>query len=350
MKIRNYLQLCGFTLFALILFFPVFTFTTKAVPLSPDKYYLNVNDVNNVIEEKLTIYGRQEFESIRKINLYVLGMRKIGEENEREFYLPNPTDPTEPANWITLEQSEVYLTPGEDTIVNWTLTPSSRAACGTNLAAIVATPVQIDINSGSEQAISSLKEQIISQVHIDVSKLAIEGECPVFESRLSVIEFKVDKFTPLFNYDSVKLLTRIQNTGNLISKSPLGYITIKGFNVQREEGTINFNEEGLDIYPNSIRRFNNVWLDPNYPRDGNFLEQFKYELTHLRIGRYKAELGITKNVDPDIVLTTTFWVFPWKLMIVIAILLSALLSYLIYKKKTGVKYVKKSKSTFKVGK
>jgi hypothetical protein len=282
--------------------------------------------------------------------LYVLGMRKVGEENDREFYKPNPADPTEPANWITLEITEADIGPGEDVILNWSISPSEQAKCGTNMAAIVVSPSVIDDTVATDEAIASMKEEVVSQVHVDVSKLATIDNCPKVGSALDVIDFKVEKYIPLFNYDNVKLLTRLENSGNLIAQSPKGYITIKGFNVDREDGTIDFNEENLDVYPNTVRRFNDLWVDPDYPSDGNILSQFVYEMTHLRIGKYTAELGIIKNVDPDIIVTTSFWVFPWKLAVLLAVIILIIIAYIFYRRKTGIQYVSKRKSGLKSGK
>ena len=286
--------------------FSFFIATSYALPIGPDKYYLD-GDPGEFIEEQLMVYGRQELAQEQTVYIYPLGMRKVGEEHEREFYVPDPADASDPANWITIGKNEGIITPGDTLIIPWSIEMGSLTECSTNLAAIAVAnrPLSADANAGSTIQIG---KEIISQVHI-VSEGYTSSDCPQVHS---LMDFRVNKVIKLFNYDEVPLLTRIQNDGGVITREPKGFIEIFGVG---EKITIPFNDKGLDIYPSTVRKFEDVWIDEDYPREGNFWQKLGYEITHIRIGRYEARLGVTKNVDQDIVAYDHFWIIPWRVIV-----------------------------------
>jgi hypothetical protein len=92
--------------------------------------------------------------------------------------------------------------------------------------------------------------------------------------------------------------------------------------------TIPFNKQDLDIYANSVREFQDTWIDPNYPTKGNIFEQMFYELTHLRIGQYQVRLGVTNNVTNQIQEIIYIWIIPWRLIFVLLLFLIIIYLYL----------------------
>jgi hypothetical protein len=326
-------------LVACLLVFPILSITliqkAYAIPLSPDKYYVDLK-AGETIEEKLTIYGREEYTNVKKVYITAVGMRKTGEQNDREFYLSDPLDKTELANYITLGQTEATIEPGETVIVPWTLEPSDYIGCGTNLAALMVStePLTTEVRDGEAKV--SFKQEVISQIHVTVDSTK-DGDCPDNKAILELLDFHVDKGIPIFNHGDVPFITRIENKGNLISRSPKGYIEIFGFG---DKVTIPFNEQELDIYPNTIRKFDNQWLDEKYPTNGNVFSKLIYEITHLRIGRYEARLGITKNVDTQIVKSVYFWVIPWKVILLVLLIVSTVIYLFIRSRKAESKLKK----------
>lgn len=322
-------------LLSLVVFLWLILITQAAgLAVGPDKYFADLS-VGELKLEKLSLYGKADATASHKYYLTPVNMKKVGETNDREFTIPPKTDMSQPANWITLEKTELTLDPAETEIVNWVLEPSAEAACGTSLAAIIISDAPLVADSANGQAKVDFDKQIAVQVHVNIQGTNT-ARCQVGLPELNLLEFKVINEPlfglfawPLFNYDQVPLLTRLQNPSSYIARNPQGFIKITGFNAAE---SIPFNAEKLDIYPNTVRRFDNLWQDEKYPHNGNLWEQFQYEITHLRFGLYTAQLGISKNVNPTIVAETSFWVVPWKIVLLTIIVIFSILWYLRSKK------------------
>lgn len=323
----------------------------EAIAISPDKYKLEVGAGQTLPQNSTTLrLMPRTTDNNDKWYISILGMKKENEFHTRSFYIPNPEDMSGVANWISLGQAEFTIISGEDTVVPWTLTAPKEVTCGTHLAAIVisSTP-QLNTQESANETIVSLGREIVSQVHVTITRTA-EGPCEN-KAELNLLEFKIardenntnedeeiteiNKFLgkPVFNYDDVPFITRIENTGNLLAEKPKGYIDIEGIG---DKITLDVNETDLDIYPETIRRFDNKWYETGYPHKGSFTKKLFFELSHFRFGKYKARLGLTKNVDNEITATIEFWIFPWRVIIlftIILIIIIAIISIIIYKKR-----------------
>lgn len=318
---KNFLKIFIFSFSVFALCLSPFSTPAKAVPIGPDKYFFDLKE-NEVKEEILYIYGRENLANVQRVFLYTVGMRKTGEENARSFFKVDPYDESEVANWIQLEKSEVFLKQGDVLKINWTIKRSDKATCGTNLAAIVAATAPLDNIVDGNQV--NFKNEVVSQVHVNINRVN-GNDCDKNINSGRLIEFKVNKFWNIFDHQDVPFITRIENDGNYILRQPKGYIEI--FQYNKKLDTLDFNENGLDIYPKTIRRFDNNWTDPNFPKNGNFFEQLGYEITHFKLGKFEARLGVTKNISPQIVATTDFWIFPWRTLLMILIIITVFILY-----------------------
>jgi hypothetical protein len=293
----------------------------RAIPLSPDKYFFDLKE--GVVENKeLLIYGKENLTAATKVYIYTLGMRKVGEENDREFYSVNKNDASEVANWVTLGFTELNVKPGSTTTLPWSIKKRGDAKCGTNLAVIVVSTSPESLPT--DTSVIGIKNEVVSQIHVNLDQNN-GAKCANNRSHLTLEEFKITNDEKIFWGPSVPFLTRLKNDGNIITRQPEGFIEIFGYG---SKVSIPFNPDMLDIYPETIRRFDNVWLDPNYPKDGGFFKKLAYEATHLRIGKYEARLGVTKNANPQIIATVTFWIIPWRLLLVILIIFILILSFI----------------------
>ena len=118
-----------FTFFALTLSL-LCTSKAQAAAVSPDKYYIETTD-SGAITQKLIIYGNPTATKPITMYLGVYGMRKVGEENDREFYVADTTNKYEPANWIKLTKSQITVGPTDTVEVVWSITPNEYSPCGT---------------------------------------------------------------------------------------------------------------------------------------------------------------------------------------------------------------------------
>lgn len=128
----------------------------------------------------------------------------------------------------------------------------------------------------------------------------------------------------------------LHNSGN-VHEAPAGDIFIKqGSNIV---ATLPINGEGGNILPQSNRVFEQDWLD-GFPyfkqriKDGKVVQKngkpvldLTYDfskLAHIRIGKYTAQLEAVYDNgvrDEPIEATISFWVFPWKLLLVALVIL-----------------------------
>jgi hypothetical protein len=120
-----------------------------------------------------------------------------------------------------------------------------------------------------------------------------------------------DKQTSFFEKSPISFVTRIKNEGNIHVK-PVGSIEIRDTfgNLVK---TLPINDDKSNVLPNSIRRF-----DSNF--DGGWM-----------IGRYTANLTLGYGTTGQaITATTSFWVIPYKLVL-IAILVIATFVFVLSK-------------------
>jgi len=308
----------------LSLIFSIFLFvktSVKAADISPDKYYIDVNN-GNTIDQKLTIYANPTITTYTDITINVKGFQKIGESNDRNFYDVDPNNQGEAANWIKLDIVSAQIAPGKTLVIPWHLKPNLNVGCGTYLAAIAVNEFPHG-QAGNTNKIG-INSTTISQVHINIIKYNSKL-CLNTQTNLNLVEFRTNSILPIFNYDNIPFLTRIQNNSSFIAQDPRGFIEMFGIGGKI---TIPFNSQNLDIYANSVRAFEDTWTDSSYPHNGNFFEILFYELAHFKFGQYEARLGVTNNVTNTIQDKIYIWIIPWRVMLVLLILLLILLFFI----------------------
>jgi len=297
------------------LFLVLYIIKVEAIAIGPDKYFL-VSDNSEQIQEILKVYADQNLQGPTTFYLSVQSMKKVGEEDDRIFAIPNKNELSDISNNIKLSVTQITIKPGETLDIPWTYTSNKLNSCGTNLAAIVLSNNISDSSTTGESAVQ-IEYDVIAQIHIEIKKLN-NISCDN-SSKLELIEFYLDQNTTIFDYTDKKFITKVSNNGNVIYREPSGTIEITGFGTKN---TIQFNPEKLDIYPNSTRKFTNIWQDENYPKD-NLLSQIFYEFSNLRIGKYQAELILINETGKPINGIVDFWIIPWKIIIIIVLFLTS---------------------------
>jgi len=137
--------------------------------------------------------------------------------------------------------------------------------------------------------------------------------------KLNLITFEATSSTDgkphsLFENGPITFLTRFQNTGN-VHVQPSGKITVHDI-FGNPVATLDINDEKGNILPSSIRRFEST------------LNQ------HWLFGRYTADISIAYGTTGGaIVESTSFWVIPWKLILIGL----AILATVIYVLRIGIK-------------
>ena len=207
------------------------------------------------------------------------------------------------AAWIGVTPSIFTLNPRQKQTINYYIQVPPDGSAGGHYAAIVYSPANKDAGAQTGGVVNT---QIGS-----IFYLTVKG--PIKESA-SVSKFITDVFQ---EYGPVKILTQIKNMGDL-HISPKGTVTVTGlfFNEKQELSKYN-------IFPETARDFENTF-------GKNFM-----------IGRYKASLIASYGQNNNLPLTAVFyfWVFPWRLAIVIILIIVAVI--------LGIMYWRKKKDTQK---
>jgi hypothetical protein len=207
------------------------------------------------------------------------------------------------SKWIAIYPSSFTVNPGEKQELSYYIQVPADARPGGHYAAVMYTP---EGSGGPQGSGANVSTQIGTLFYV-----AING--PITE-KADVTKFFANPFQ---EYGPVKILTQIRNLGDLHVK-PTGNITVSNaFGGKVAE--IKFDEK--NIFPGGITR--------------------DYESTFGKgflIGPYTAKFsGIYgKDNSLPLVASVTFWVFPWKITLVIILMIVAVI--------LGRKYMNKKKS------
>ena len=206
------------------------------------------------------------------------------------------------AAWIGATPETFTLKPGESQKVNYYVQVPKDARPGGHYAAIVYSPIVTEALTGSGGTVNS---QLGSLFYITING-------PINE-QVSITKFFANPFQ---EYGPVNILTQLKNLGDLHTV-PKGTITVSGlfFNQTQDLPTHN-------IFPEAARDFSNTFGKS------------------LMVGQYKATLmgsyGASNNLP--LVATVYFWVFPWRVTLVIVLAAVALILgglYIRKRKKDG---------------
>ena len=206
------------------------------------------------------------------------------------------------AAWIGVSPETFTLASGQKQELSYYMQVPSNGRPGGHYAAVIYTPVQ----SAAQQASgASVNAQVGTLFYITVNG-------PITESA-SITKFITDKF---HEFGPINIQTEIQNNGDLHIK-PLGAIVLYDMFGRRSD--ISGLSE-VNIFPGGVTR--------NY---ANRIGQ------NIMIGPYTAKLLASYGVNNNLPLSASisFFVFPWRIAIVIILLIvAAVLGYKYYEKRT----------------
>ena len=200
--------------------------------------------------------------------------------------------------WIGATPTTFTLKPGEAQTINYYIQVPTDAKPGGRYAALVYSPIVTKgVTGGSGSTVNS---QLGSLFYITVNG-------PIHEQAL------ISKFfaNPFQEYGPVDVLTQIKNLGDL-HMAPKGTVTVTGLFFNQTQNLPTHN-----IFPEAARDFSNTFGQT------------------LMVGRYKATLMASYGTNNNLPLIATayFWVFPWRITVVIVLLAVALILSALYLRK-----------------
>jgi len=313
------------TVLALLILFPLsiklFAQSTNNydVTISPIFFDLSA-DPNTNITSKIKIRNNTTSPIPLK-----LGVQKLsGDTNGNLNLKQDQNDYT--LSWIKFSQDSIVAKPLEWTEIPFTVEVPKDAAYGyywtitftqDKTSPLARTGVNLTGSAGVPILLNVRKAGAITQ-----------GKLASFNSDSSFYE-----------YLPVKFITKFLNTGNVHIR-PVGNIFIKDF-LGREIEVLHVNNEQGTVLPNSARIFESKWNngfvtvepkmvdgEPKVDKNGRAETKlnFKFDkILDFRIGRYTAtNLMIVTGANKDFTFQseTSFWVFPWKIIIGIIIFIA----------------------------
>lgn len=240
----------------------------------------------------------------------VRDFQPLNEKGAPNFLPPAEKDDlSKISNWISVEKNRVVLGPNERKNILFTINVPSNAEPGGHFAGILWS------TSGGNNNAVNISSKTGTLVLVNIAGQIKE------EARL--IEFSTDK--KIYNNLPTNFLLRFENLGNVYLK-PIGEIKIQN-TWGKEVASLDINEGLNNALPRSIREFNVAWQKENL----------------LTLGKYKATVNISYGHDnKNITAQKTFWIFPWKIIVVFLIgLLTLVLVILIGIKKYNKWLLKK---------
>ena len=256
-----------------------------------------------------------------QINMQLQVFSAYGDTGQAAISEPQPSDPS--PSWVKFSPASFVAQPGVWTPVQVTISLPKTASLGYYYA-VIFKPFQ---------SIQPLTPKTTAIKGSNAILLLVDTQSPNESRQLQVASFTVSK--KLYEYLPTNFAVTIHNSGNIFV-APYGNIFIsKNSNLTNSIATLTVNAGAGNILPNSDRTFTATWTDgfpvfvqktlngqPVTDKKGNPIEQLNWNFAktnHFRFGKYYAQLTLLyNNGTRDIPITgvVSFWVIPWKLLLV----------------------------------
>ena len=265
----------------------------RGLNISPLNFELTANP-GDAILNKLKIYNPSESTTIA-IEMEVEDFTVVGETGT-VMIEPAEIETYSLAQWITVEPKVFILEPNEQKFVDFIINVPENAEPGGHYGSVLAGTRGV---IGGDITGAAVVHKVGSLV-----LLTVAGE--VNESMI-VKEFSTPGFA---EYGPIEFKIRFENLGT-VHVRPKGFIAITNW---RDKKVIDIPFPQNNVIPGSVRKieasWNKEWLFGKY--------------TAILVGSY----GMTNTpFEPPVL---TFWVFPWKIMLVVLLIL-LLITFYFYK-------------------
>lgn len=288
-------------LFGLVLFSMVQVPSANALTVSPVKIELS-GDAGQMLSGTFDLYNEQEV----PLTFYV---STANFEAEGETGAPKFVESDEGlASWVHVTEGleMVTLTPDQTQTVDYRIEIPSDAVPGGYFAAIF---------WGTSPEKNEEEKQLSLGAKVGILLLlTVNGEV---DTEGGLLEFDTLDSQRVFTELPVQFYYRFQNLGtNRIL--PAGALDlINSFGVQTD--SIAANADQGNVLPSSIRRFEESWGTLAEAPDG-FWDHVEAQWDNFALGYYKADLALTYDESQESEMAaTSFWVFPWQLLLVLGL-------------------------------
>lgn len=279
--------------------------TAKATVISPPLIELEANRGDQLAN---TIKVKNDGTTAQTYYLSTQAFKAEGETGQPTFI----DDTTDIVSWIKFAFDSITLQPGQTANIPFTINVPDTAASGGHYAAVFASTQPPTVTGSGVGVAARLGTLILVNVAGQTNESA------------RIAEFSTDKDS--YSMLPVDFTTRVENNGNVHIK-PVGEIVVRNF-WGGEATRLKLNEEGGNVLPNSIRRFDTIWGKD--VKATGFFDRYKEEKNEHLFGKYTAELTMVYGEGKVAKSSVQFWVVPTERIIVDLILILLIILVLVF--------------------
>lgn len=307
----------------LILGFLSYAKFSQAITITPLRLELSANP-GDTVGSNFKIYNDTD----KQQNYYFLTSNFEAKDESGEPTFTSQTGGL--ADWIQKPQS-ISVSARSHQVVDFLISVPKDAEAGGYFAGLLTSikPPEIDGQSSKVSLSSQVGVLILFRVNGNVPEGA------------NVLEYDTQNHKHFYTSLPVEFYYRFQNGGGDRLK-PLGDIIISN-TFGSTTKIIRANYDGGNVLPKSIRRFKAGWYEAGDPKEQDpkilstpvqpkgFWKNVAYEFNHFAFGRYTAKLTLVFGHDTQtsVIKKTSFWIFPWQLLLVAIISIFIFLAGLI---------------------
>ena len=288
-----------------ILFGMVLAQTAQALTISPPKFELDGNP-GSIIKQVIKLFNETEEAKVFYPSLQDFVARgEAGEPGlveKSEFGL---------SEWVKIDTGPIFLSGKERKEIGFVVEVPENAEPGGHYAAILfSTQPPEKMQGATPIAIAGKVGSLVL--------LKVGGE--ILESG-KLVEFDTKDGKSFFTHLPIDFYVRFENLGNVHLK-PQGQIKITGLlDITSTPTTLLVNEAGGNALPQSIRRYDVNWTKPGLKTITNgIFEELTHQWKGFAIGKFTAHLNLYYGTEgKQMAASETFWVFPWLLILVLAV-------------------------------
>jgi len=287
------------------------------IEISPARLLLE-GSPGKKIDATLKIRNRNA--GTEKLKLEILKVKV----NQDQIQLVAPEANDEFVSWVTFGTELPFDAPFDKIqTVPVTIDIPKTAAFAYDYAIVISKAEAPRPQPGTTQAVEGKVAQFV----------LLDVNAPGAQRAASIISLEASRRH--YSFLPADLTTVVKNTGNL-HVTPVGNLFIKDMS-GRQVATLNVNTENGTILPGLSRNFENEW-NQGFPRyetvDGKRQLVWNWQdISSIRLGKYTAEAVLIYNDgtrDVPITASTTFWVIPWLLLLILLVAIILVLSGLFH--------------------
>lgn len=280
--------------------------TAQALTISPPKFELDGNP-GSIIKQVIKLFN--ETEEARVFYPSLQGFIARGEAGEPGLIAESEYGLSK---WVKIDTGPISLSPKERKEIPFAVEVPENAEPGGHYAAILFSTQPPEAMQGATPI--AIAGKLGSLVLLKVGGRLIESG--------KLVEFNTKDGKSFFTHLPVDFYIRFENLGNVHLK-PQGEIKITGLlDITSTPTAIAVNNAGGNALPKSIRRYDVSWSKSGLGtgEGQSLLQELKAQWKGFAIGKFTAHLNLYYGAEgKQMTGLESFWVFPWLLILVIAI-------------------------------